>query len=115
MEGTNEATVAVIVFYTFWSQTVRRTQKQETPFTNHGIKKPLKKRLSISINRITLSIPSYPHSTPYTPVYNIMVSSYLVRPTRLRRFGMRRRRPIGTGDALAEQADHARHHHNGQR
>ena len=43
MEGTNEATVAVIVFYTFWSQTVRRTQKQETPFTNHGIKKAAKK------------------------------------------------------------------------
>ena len=29
MEGTNEATVAVIVFETFWSKTVRRTQKQE--------------------------------------------------------------------------------------
>ena len=29
MEGANEATVAVIVFETFWSKTVRRTQKQE--------------------------------------------------------------------------------------
>ena len=30
MEGANEATVAVIVFETFWSKTVRRTQKQKT-------------------------------------------------------------------------------------
>ena len=29
MEGANKATVAVIVFETFWSKTVRRTQKQE--------------------------------------------------------------------------------------